>query len=970
MIESRKQLSAGAGSLCSLCFSVLLLTVTVAGLFAANATVLPSPLFQNNMVLQRGKAVPVMGTAAAGKSITVTFNGQIKKTTSDANGEWQVTLDPMAAKVAGGNLTLAEAGGNSVSLRNVVVGDVWICSGQSNMDMPLAGCDRQAEDVDTANYPAMRMFRASFVSSGEPLETVQGNWTVCSPGTAGTFSAVAFYFGREICKTLNSTVPIGLYLASVGGTTIDLWLPPEGVTDVPGLHPIFSQSILPGGPFSLFNGMIYPYSPLPAKGLLWYQGENAERTVQSPDSYFLKMKALAQGCKRMLGLDEFPFYFVQLAGWGQQAEGPAPVLFSGGWDADTRIQQANAMAIPHSGMASAMDVGSSLAGDQIWEGWHPKTKQDVGERLALWALKNDYGRKVGETSGPILRDVLVSGGTLVCRFDHVGRGLMVGSKTPYLPTREIIGGTLDKFSMAGTTGAWFDATATIVGETVVLSSPLVPNPRKMAYACWQNPVGANLYNKDGLPASPFYVDDVMEKFTITAKPGTGGFIRPTGTSTFLKRQATLYTITPDAGQFIQDVMVDGVSVGAVESYTFDPLYANHSITAIFAATPPGFTVLASSSKGGSISPNGALQVPQGESRAFAVSAGPEVITNLMVDGKPMGRRDRHTFANVRQDHAISTTFTFPLTAQAGYGGMITPRGTSLAAYGSEVTYTITPLSGFSIAKVTVDGRNVGAVSRYPLTNVSASHAITATFRGTGVPGNIPKTGEIILSCLTDSLPARGKIASWSTSMPVAKSLTALESPMVEMIDERKFVRNVAVDGDGFRFGKPYSSSIPTTGASIVVVAKPTRFGAADNNWQSIVDVFYDRLVLGIMNGSGRICVRHNGSLDYSTTIMPAGQTTILSLVVQPDGSYKVHANGVEAMSKPGNGAWTALEPGADGFKKSINLGRNEPDAWSTFNGAIGDVFLYKTALSDAERRELVQYLAARLTGVGGAKREK
>ena len=941
------------------------LAVICGTLITANAAVSVSPLFKNNMVLQRGETVQVSGKASGNKAITVTFNGQTKNTTSDADGDWKVILEPMVAKVTGGNLTAAEAGAKTVSLSNVVVGDVWICSGQSNMDMILANCDRQTEDVDTANYPALRMFRAPLSFSGEPLETVDGSWTVCSPSTAGTFSAVAFYFGREICDKLNSTVPIGLYLASVGGTTIDLWLPPEGLTDIPVLNPIFSQSILPGGPFSLFNGMVYPYSPLPAKGLIWYQGENAERTVQSADSYYLKMKALAQGYKRMLGMDEFPFYFVQLAYWGQQQTSPAPVLDAGGgWSADTRLQQANAMAIPHSGMASAMDVGSSLDGDQIWDGWHPKTKMDVGERLALWALKNDYGQSVGETSGPILRDVVVSGSTLVCSFDHVGSGLMVGSKTPYQPTDEVVGGSLDKFSIAGASGAWYDATATIVGDTVVLSSPSVSNPTKAAYACWQNPVGANLYNKDGLPASPFYMDDVNANFTITATTGAGGSISPAGISTFLKRHSALYTITPAAGQFIQEVTVDGVSVGAVEYYTFDPLYSNHTISATFGATAPSFTVAASSSGGGSISPSGAVSVAQGGSQTFEINAGPGVVTNLTVDGKPMGQRGRHTFANVREDHSISATFTFPLTAQAGYGGTITPNGTTLTTFGSDVTYHIAPISGFSISKVEVDGVNVGAVSNYTFSNVTASHLITATFTGTGGGGSVPKTNDIIFSALTDTLPASGTISSWSTQVPSGQSLTAIASPTVETIDSRKFSRNDSVEGDGYRFGNSYSSSIPCTGASVVVVAKPTRFGSADSNWQSIVDVFYDRLALGIMNGSGKICVRHNGGLDYSDIVIPDGQMTILSLVVQPNGSYTVYANGVEAMSKSGNGEWTALVPGANGFQKFINVGRNNPDGWTTYNGDIGDVFLYKTALDNSERVELETYLINRLTNSG------
>ncbi|MCF7730620.1 MAG: hypothetical protein K9N23_02990 [Akkermansiaceae bacterium] len=949
-------------------FIIGIVAWTVA-LAAAGAAVAIRTPFSSNMVLQRGKPVPVSGTAAANKGITVTFNGQTKTTTSDGAGKWQVSLDPMVAKTAGGNLAATETGANTVNLSNVVVGDVWICSGQSNMDMWLSSCNRQV-DIDSANYPVIRQFRAPLVQSSIPLETVDGSWTVCSPSTAGTFSAVAFYFARKICQDQSSAIPLGLYLASVGGTTIDPWLAPDGATDIPVLAPLYSQSILPSGPFRLFNGMVFPYAPLPATGMIWYQGENAQSTTESADSYYLKMKALAQGYQRMLGMDDFAFYFVQLAYWGQQQTSPEPVLFSGGWDADTRIQQARAMALPHSGMASAMDVGSSLDGDQIWDGWHPKDKYDVGERLALWALKNEYGRPITATSGPVLRDVTVSGGTLVCSFDHVGDGLMVGSKEWYQPTQEVAGGALDKFSIAGASGAWYDATAAIVGDTVVVSSPSVASPRKVAYACWQNPVGANLYNKvtldgvaNGLPASPFYIDDVTAKYTVTATAGSGGSISPAGTSTYLKRATTLYTITPDAGKFIQSVTVDGVQVGAPQSYTFDPLSANHTISATFGDSTPDFTVTATATGGGTISPGGAVSVTAGGARTFTVNSSPGTIVTLWVDGRSMGPRTSHTFANVRENHTIQATFTFPITAQAGYGGSITPNGETVVTYGSDQTFNITPQGGFTISKVTVDGVNVGAVSRYTFTNVTAAHAITATFTGTGGSGSVPQTGKLYCSFLTDNLPASGNINSWASYLPAGKTLAQQNAPTVEVIGDRKFVKNAYVDSDCLNLGT-IASPIPCTGATIVVVAKPTRFGS-DPGWTSIVDFFYDRLVLGIMNGTGRVVVRRNGSNDTSTATIPNGQTTILSLVVQQNGTYKVHANGILVMDVTTTSDMSAIVPGvAGGFANNVTFGRNWPDGWTTYNGYYGDSFVYTTALNDPERVELETYLVNRLTASG------
>ena len=934
---------------------------TLAVLATASATVSIAPPYADNMVLQRGKPVPVVGTAAANKGITVAFNSQSKTTTSDAQGKWQVTLDPMVAKTSGGNLTATETAANTVTLANVVVGDVWICSGQSNMAFGLGGCDRQA-DITSANYPAMRQFTAPMANVGEPTKSITGTWTVCSPSTAANFSAVAFYFGRKICQDQNSAVPIGLFVSSVGGTCIDPWLAPEGCTDIPTLAPLYSQSILPWGPFALFNGMIYPYAPLPAKGAIWYQGENRETTNQTVDSYFLKEKALQQGWKRLLGQDDFPLYVVQLANWLDPATTTTPDAL-GSW-ADTRQMQEMVVNLPHGGVASALDVGE--AGDI-----HPKDKLDVGERLALWALKNDYGRSTLVPSGPILKDVSMVNTTptypnrksIVCSFDYVGAGLMVGSKTPYLPTAEVAGGTLQRFVIAGSTGSWVAADAVINGTTVEVSSATISNPTRVAYAYWMNPSGANLYNRDGLPASPFYVDDVTAKFTVTASAGSNGSITPTGATTYLKRRTALYTITPDSGYLVQDVQVDGVSVGAVKNYTFDPLYANHSISATFAASAPTFSITATATPGGSISPSGAVSVAQGANQSFAISSAGGGVISLSVDGKPMGQRTSFGFADVRENHTIAATFSFPIHAQAGYGGTITPSGTSMISYGGSSTYNIVPQNGFTISKVTVDGVNVGNLSTYTFTNVTTSHTITATFTGTSGGGSVPQTGKIYCSFLTDNLPASGNITNWASYLPSGKTLTPQNTPAVEVIDGRKFVKNIAGDYDCLNLGT-ITSPIPCTGATIVTVAKPTRMGT-DPGWTSIVDFFYDRLVLGIMNGSGKVVVRRNGSVDTSTATIPDGQTTILSLVVQQNGTYKVYANGTQVMDVTSTSDMSSITPGiAGGFANNVTFGRNWPDGWTTYNGYYGDSFVYTTALSEAERTQLETYLVNRLTTSG------
>ena len=229
--------------------SLIAVVTLFTALTVTHATVSVTSLYSTNMVLQRDKPVPVWGTAAASKTITVVYNGQTKTTTSDAQGNWLLYLDAMAAKTTGSNMTVNESGANTLTFTNVVVGDVWICSGQSNMAFGLSGCNRQTEDVNTANYPGIRHFWVPLVTSADPLRTVTGSWTVCSPSTAGGFSAVAFYFGRKIYTDQSSTIPIGLIASTVGGTCIDPWLAQEGGTDISVLTPLYSQSVLPWGPF-------------------------------------------------------------------------------------------------------------------------------------------------------------------------------------------------------------------------------------------------------------------------------------------------------------------------------------------------------------------------------------------------------------------------------------------------------------------------------------------------------------------------------------------------------------------------------------------------------------------------------------------------------------------------------------------------------------------------------------------------
>ena len=736
----------------------------------------------------------------------------------------------------------------------------------------------------------------------------------------------------------------------MGGTPIDLWLSPEGATDIPVLKPLFTQGIVPGGPFSLFNGMIYPLAPYGIKGAIWYQGENSELTKQSNDSYYLKLKALSQGWKRLWHMDDFPFNLVLIANWGTLPETFVPDTVGGkGWDSDTRIQQINAMALPHAGVASALDIGDIYANPDIWKQWHPADKLDVGDRLALWPLKYDSLVPGIVESGPVLKEVVVSGRTLICSFDYCGSGLMVGKKDWYLPVQDVTTtASLNRFVISGANGNWYQADAVIKGENVIVSSASVPEPRGVGYACWQNPLGANLYNKEGLPAAPFFVGNVNESYTISASAGAGGTISPGGTKSLLRRKTTRYTIKPNEGFFIEDVLVDGVSAGSVKSYTFDPVYENHEITAKFSPSCPKYTISVSKNDGGTVSPTGDLiTVKQGNSLTFNLYPGPTIRYSVKVDGTPVGERLSYTFSDIRENHTIDIAFSSIINAQSAFGGNILPGGEVITKTGSDQSFTIKSLQGYSISDVIVDGESLGKHTSYSFRNVSKKHSILARFKPTITPkaSTIPCKNELILACSSCSLSLGKTPGGWPAWFPENKTFEKIANPEVIAIDGIKFSKNLYLNGDGYSAGS-YASPIACRGASIVAVVKPCRFGSADLNWQSVVDIFYDRLVLGVMNSTGKVVVRRNGSIDYSDVSIPDGQTTILSLVVQPDGKYKVFANGSEIMSNQTTSTFTTLEPG--NFK-TISIGRNGPDSWTTFNGAIGDVLIYKTALTDSER---------------------
>lgn len=498
---------------------------------------LPS-VFGNAMVLQRGLATPVWGWAEPSEAITVRFANQEKRTSADRSGNWMIKLDPMPAGVEGRSLEVK--GNNQIVFQNVLVGDVWICSGQSNMEWTLKSSLNAEEEVKAAEYPAIRLFDVrGHVTSPVPKSDLSGTWQVCSPPTAASFSAVGYFFGRTLHR--ESGVPIGLIGTNWGGTRIEPWVPPIGFRRVPELSELASQvdrfdATVPAGkatwethikdteawsarartalkdgnplpplpaqpgytgssdPTAIYNAMVHALVPFGLRGAIWYQGEsNGNEGVE----YFHKMQALIEGWRTVWNQGDFPiyFYFVQLANWQKPSEAAEG---GDGW-ARVREAQRQALTLPYTGMAVTTDIGQA---NDI----HPRNKQDVGIRLALWALRDVYDEKV-VVSGPLYRHMEIAGNKIRLSFDHAGRGLMVGKKQGLERTQEVKNGKLARFAIAGEDRKWYWAEARIDGDVVVVSSDNVSAPVAVRYAYSMNPEGANLYNQEGLPASPFRTDD-------------------------------------------------------------------------------------------------------------------------------------------------------------------------------------------------------------------------------------------------------------------------------------------------------------------------------------------------------------------------------------------------------------------------------------------------------------------------------
>lgn len=460
---------------------------------ASGETTLPD-IFSSGMVLQRHKPVLIWGGSDPGATVTVTFGDQKVSAVADAQGKWRINFKPMRASSPGREIRITStAAAKPVVLEDVVVGDVWLCSGQSNMEWPLnATLDWQSQ-AKTANYPFIRQFKIPRKTATEPQSNAIGNWQICSSTTCGAFTGVGFYFAKKLHGELG--IPIGLINASYGASKIEPWTPPVGFAMVPELQAVPAMSGIEA-PAAMYNAMIHPLIPYSIRGVLWYQGES-NRTESI--SYFHKKQALIGGWRKLWD-EDLPFYFVQLTKMENAAN--LQRLY---WVARFREMQTKCLSIPNTAMVVTIDVSSPTEHEN--GSGHPINKLDVGTRLALCALGKEYGKTQVVFSGPMYKRFAIEGSAIRIDFDHVGAGLMVGAKAGQSPTRQLPDGQLRSFAIAGQDRVWHLAEAIIDGDTVVVSSDEVRVPVAVRYVFGMDPAGANLYNKDGLPAVPFRTDD-------------------------------------------------------------------------------------------------------------------------------------------------------------------------------------------------------------------------------------------------------------------------------------------------------------------------------------------------------------------------------------------------------------------------------------------------------------------------------
>jgi len=537
---------------------VLLSQIVFFPLSAVAIIKLPA-IFGDHMVLQQQRMLPIWGTARAGESVTVNFKGKRATTTAGLDGKWRIDLPYLPVGTSPGTLTIS--GENTVTIKDVLVGDVWVCSGQSNMEFPLNSAHNAKDVVPAATDDQIRLFHIPNTTAISPREDIKAIWEVCLPEQVRKFSAVGYFFAKNLRPVIKR--PIGLIESAYGGTPAQSWTDLSSLMDNPALQHyvgVFEKinADFPGGdsefveklaayeleaqrmreaaktdtayqaalskwrqasdqaraaglnippaprakephglsvnkltPTVLFNGMIAPIIPFAIKGVIWYQGETNARPTTTAAEYGTLFPAMITGWRKLWKQGDFPFLFVQLSNFASPIDN-WPVL---------RESQLKALKLSNTAVTVTIDIGT---GKNI----HPPDKADVGFRLSLSARHIAYGENI-VYCGPLYKSMKVEGNKFRVSFqsDSFGKGLIVGV-TPWTdPGKTSVSVTdLVGFEVSGEDRNWVDAQAKIEGNTIVIYSPIVSHPVAVRYA-WANNPSCNLYNSDGLPASPFRTDD-------------------------------------------------------------------------------------------------------------------------------------------------------------------------------------------------------------------------------------------------------------------------------------------------------------------------------------------------------------------------------------------------------------------------------------------------------------------------------
>jgi sialate O-acetylesterase len=505
----------------AVCLGLIVAVLLLVGAGSVFADVKLPAIIGDNMVVQQGGKAAIWGWAEPNEEVmvSVSWHGMQWGVRADKDGKWKFE---MSAPKAGGPYEMTLAGKNTITIKNILVGEVWAASGQSNMQWSVQGSANSQEETAAANYPKIRLFSVQREVADEPKSDCTGSWVECSPQTVPGFSAVAYFFGRELHKELD--VPVGLIHTSWGGTPAEAWTKRDMLESDADFAPIlkrFDDAVAkypeakkeyeqkleewkqavekakaegkeapgrPGEPFGpgnphspagLYNAMIAPLIPYRIAGAIWYQGEsNAGRAYQ----YRKLFPAMIKCWRSNWGQGDFPFLFVQLANYMDVRPEPN----DSAW-AELREAQLKTLSLLNTGQAVIIDIGDA-------KDIHPKNKQDVGKRLALWALGTTYGKKI-VYSGPMYKSMKVEDNKITLSFDHVGGGLVAKGDGP-----------LKGFAIAGDDKKFVWANAKIEGAAIVVGSEGVAKPAAVRYAWADNPI-CNLYNAEGLPASPFRTDD-------------------------------------------------------------------------------------------------------------------------------------------------------------------------------------------------------------------------------------------------------------------------------------------------------------------------------------------------------------------------------------------------------------------------------------------------------------------------------